>query len=105
MSALLDLINDPKNLDHVVTIAIAIVSSLVGTIAIMGAIMVKNYKAKVSSEISRNSQSLMTRFDDKHVLQDQKIGTLEEYEKENRRSLTQAHNRITDHVEKHHTKD
>ena len=104
MSGLLEIVNDPKNIDHIVSVAIACVSFLVSVIGAMLAIMVKNYKAKVTSELDQCSKNLMTRFDDKHVLQEQLIKTIDEAGKETRKSAYHAHDRITQHVEKHHTK-
>ena len=68
------------------------------------AILARMLFNKLDKKIDQCSQDLSVRMDNKFLSFEQKINTLIKYTEENRKSAYHAHDRVTDHVEKHHTK-
>jgi len=99
MSAAQIVIND----DLLITIMIAGFSFLVSACGALIVILGRMLFNKLDKKIDQCSQDLSERMDYKFIALDAKMQTIIEYNKETRKSAYDGHNRITSHVEKHHT--
>jgi len=91
--------------DLLVTIAISVTGALfasLGTLSFwLGRLLLNKLDRKIETRYDKLDQSLDTCQKAINI----KVDSLIVYEKENRESAYHAHDRITQHVEKHHTKD
>jgi len=91
--------------DLLVTIAISVTGVLfasLGTLSFwLGRLLLNKLDRKIETGYDKLDSNMNTCQRAIHV----KIDSLVKYEEENRKSTYHAHDRLTDHIEKHHTKD
>ncbi len=91
--------------DLMVTIAISVTGALFASLGTLSFWLGRLLLNKLDKKIETGYDKLDSNMQACQLALNTKVDSLVAYEKENRKSTYHAHDRMTEHVEKHHTKD